>query len=347
MTTEKKMSAEEKALEMFATMMIEKIESINGDWKKPWFTNGTQWARNLSGREYNGMNAFMLMMLCDEKKYELPVFATFDRITSLNFDPSKKGAEARLKDKSGAPLPYVKVNKGEKSFPVILPLFRVVHAETHEVIKYDDYRQMTEEERKAFRVYPSMQIYHVFNVCQTNIAEARPELYMKLKSGSQHPAPVADDFSFAPLDAMIDGAWECPIRSVYGDDAYYSISKDEIVVPEKRQFKSGVSYYGNLLHEMAHSTGAECRLHRIKPASFGSNECAKEELVAEMTAALVASSCGMEKYIKEDSAVYLKSWLKSLKKDTSFIKTVLTDVKLASHFIKTRLDAAYSSSNVA
>lgn len=40
--------------------MIEKIESIRGDWKKPWFMEGAlQWPRNLSGREYNGMNAFM------------------------------------------------------------------------------------------------------------------------------------------------------------------------------------------------------------------------------------------------------------------------------------------------
>jgi len=41
-------------------MMIEKIESIQKDWHKPWFTEGVlQWPRNLSGREYNGMNALM------------------------------------------------------------------------------------------------------------------------------------------------------------------------------------------------------------------------------------------------------------------------------------------------
>ena len=42
------------------TLMIEKIESIRGDWEKPWFMEGAlQWPRNLSGREYNGMNALM------------------------------------------------------------------------------------------------------------------------------------------------------------------------------------------------------------------------------------------------------------------------------------------------
>lgn len=53
-------SSEDKALDLFAEMLIEKIESIRGDWRKPWFTEGAlQWPRNLSGREYNGMNAFM------------------------------------------------------------------------------------------------------------------------------------------------------------------------------------------------------------------------------------------------------------------------------------------------
>lgn len=31
-------SAQERALNLFAEMMIEKIESIQQDWKKPWFT---------------------------------------------------------------------------------------------------------------------------------------------------------------------------------------------------------------------------------------------------------------------------------------------------------------------
>ena len=51
-------SAEDKALDKFAELMIEKIESLkNSDsWKQPWFTEGSlRWPRNLSGREYNGM----------------------------------------------------------------------------------------------------------------------------------------------------------------------------------------------------------------------------------------------------------------------------------------------------
>ena len=46
-------SAEDKALDQFADLMIEKIQSIEKDWTKPWFTEGAlQWPKNLSGREY-------------------------------------------------------------------------------------------------------------------------------------------------------------------------------------------------------------------------------------------------------------------------------------------------------
>ena len=44
------------------TLMIERIKSLSSKdgWKKPWFTEGSlSWPKNLSGREYNGMNALM------------------------------------------------------------------------------------------------------------------------------------------------------------------------------------------------------------------------------------------------------------------------------------------------
>ena len=66
--------------------------------------------------------------------------------------------------------------------------------------------------------------------------------------------------------------WICPIKPIHGDNAYYSISKKEIVIPEKSQFKDGESFYSNLFHEMAHSTGAEDQLDRLKPTSFGKSE---------------------------------------------------------------------------
>lgn len=323
-------NSEEKALDLFAEMMIEKIESINEDWRKPWFTEGAlQWPRNLSGREYNGMNAFMLMLHCEKEGYKIPRFCTFDCVQRMN-KPGKDGQE----------LPRVSVLRGEKSFPVMLTTFTCIHKETKEKIKYDDYKNLSEDEKKEYNVYPRMQVFRVFNVQQTNLQEARPELWEKLEKENGRPEVKAgEQFDFEPVDRMIsENLWICPIRPMHQDSAYYSITKNEIVVPEKRQFKDGEAFYGTLFHEMTHSTGAKGVLDRLEPTAFGSKEYAREELVAELGSALVSQRYGMTKHIKEDSCAYLKSWLDSLKESPQFIKTTLMDVKKASSIITQKVD---------
>lgn len=337
-------SAEDRALERFGELMIKKIATLQKDWSQPWFTEGImKWPRNLSGREYNGLNALMLAFQCEQCGYELPVFCTFDRVASLNYNKKADGTRQPLLDESGERLPQVFIHKGEKSFPVFITTFTVVDKETKEKIKYDDFRKLSEEEKERYSVYPKLNVYNVFNVTQTNIKEARPELYDKLSSSLSLKRPAALDgekISFTPLDEMVEkGLWVCPIKPIHQNEAYYSISKDEIVIPEKAQFIDGESYYGTMLHEMVHSSGAESRLNRLKPAAFGSAEYAREELVAELGSALLASRYGMAKQIKEDSAAYLKSWLDRLKESPEFLKTTLFDVKRASSFISHHIDA--------
>lgn len=182
----------------------EKIESINEDWRKPWFTEGAlQWPRNLSGREYNGMNAFMLMLHCEKEGYKIPRFCTFDCVQRMN-KPGKDGQE----------LPRVSVLRGEKSFPVMLTTFTCIHKETKEKIKYDDYKNLSEDEKKEYNVYPRMQVFRVFNVQQTNLREARPELWEKLEKENGRPEVKAgEQFDFEPVDRMIsENLWICPIR---------------------------------------------------------------------------------------------------------------------------------------
>lgn len=339
-------SAEDRALERFADMLIEKMETLQGDWKKPWFTEGSmKWPKNMNGREYNGMNALMLMLQCEKNGYKIPVFCTFDRVSALNFDKDKQGARKPMVDENGEKLPLVSINKGEKSFPVFITTFTCIDKDSHEKIKYDDYKQMSNEEKKNIAVYPKLQVYNVFNIDQTNLKEARPELYAKLEEANKvATVEMKGDgrmIDFPAVDAMIEkNGWVCPIYPKHQDNAYFSISKDEIVVPEKSQFINGESFYSNLLHEMTHSTGTEERLNRFKQGNgFGSAEYSREELVAELSAALIASRYGMEKNVKEDSCAYLKSWLGSLKESPEFLKTTLLDVKRASSMITQRIDA--------
>lgn len=269
------------------------------------------------------------MLHCEKEGYKIPRFCTFDCVQRMN-KPGKDGQE----------LPRVSVLRGEKSFPVMLTTFTCIHKETKEKIKYDDYKNLSEDEKKEYNVYPRMQVFRVFNVQQTNLREARPELWEKLEKENGRPEVKAgEQFDFEPVDRMIsENLWICPIRPMHQDSAYYSITKNEIIVPEKRQFKDGEAFYGTLFHEMTHSTGAKGVLDRLEPTAFGSKEYAREELVAELGSALVSQRYGMTKHIKEDSCAYLKSWLDSLKESPQFIKTTLMDVKKASSLITQKVD---------
>ena len=337
-------SAADKALEKFTELMIEKIQTLQGDWKKPWFTPGvTQPPRNLSGRHYNGGNSLMLMLQAEKMGYDIPVWGTFDRITGLNYNRDRQGNVLLARDSFGNKLPQVSVNKGEKSFPVFLTTFTVVNQETKEKIPYDDYRNLSREEQAKYKVFPKLQVFNVFNVAaQTNLEMTRPELFEKLKAEAAGQIQHQGDLKSHPaIDMMIDeNLFLCPINQVKGDRAYYSPSRDEIVVPTREQFIDGEAFATNTLHECAHATGAESRLNRPDLGHpFGSEPYGREELTAELSAAVVASQYGLSKHVKDDSAKYLKSWLSSLHETPDFLKTVLANVRRCSTLITQRIEA--------
>lgn len=105
------------------------------------------------------------------------------------------------------------------------------------------------------------------------------------------------------------------------DRAYYSPSEDEIHLPSRAAFSSADEFYGTAMHEMAHWTGgSEERVPRRSGREFGDTAYAKEELVAELSAAMVLDELGIESAGDELShARYVKSWVKALKDDKSAI----------------------------
>ena len=158
----------------------------------------------------------LLMLLCEKNGYRLPVFCTFNRVIGMNYSVGKDGSRKPLVDVNGEKLPTVTVNKGEKSFPIFLTSFTVVNRETKDKIKYEDYRKLSEEEKKAYNVYPKLNVYNVFNVAQTNLEQVRPELYAKLAEQNRIMRPASFDgekFSFPAMDEIIKhGLWVCPIK---------------------------------------------------------------------------------------------------------------------------------------
>ena len=112
------------------------------------------------------------------------------------------------------------------------------------------------------------------------------------------------------------------LEYIMGDSAYYSPKKDLIHLPYKKQFKSAEAFSEVIAHESIHSTGHEKRLSRFdeSPASFGSVEYSKEELVAELGSAYLLNIFGIETTDSiKNNAAYIKGWLSVLENDTKMI----------------------------
>ena len=325
-------SAGQKAVDKFTEMMIARMEEMKaGDWKKGWIDGKAVFGmpQNISGRNYSGSNSFFLQMDAAMHGYRTPVYMTFLQI-------QKEGAH---------------VNKGATAMPVIYWDFTIQDKDGKRVSS-SDYRNMSKEEQKQYTVIPFLKAYNVFNVEQTNLEEVNKEKYDKLMA--RFTAPEIKDakgmYENAALDRLFERQeWVCPIQvDRQSSSAYYSPSRDRIVVPMKEQFnigttpeetyKDGMEYYSSALHEMAHSTGAPERLNRTKGDKFGDEKYAKEELVAELTAANVGYALGFDSRILDNNAAYLDSWISVLKENPKFIVSVMADVNKASAMVLEAVD---------
>ena len=94
-------------------------------------------------------------------------------------------------------------------------------------------------------------------------------------------------------------------------------------MPAPESFESPEAFYSVLFHELGHSTGHKSRLARegvTDPQRFGNHEYSKEELIAEMSASYLAAFAGIDtEPLVNNSAAYLASWLRVLRKDSRMV----------------------------
>jgi antirestriction protein ArdC len=157
------------------------------------------------------------------------------------------------------------------------------------------------------RTIPFLKAYNVFN---TDEIDGLPAQY-----GVVAPLVVLDDAArIAACDRWIAGTGANIVHG--GGRAFYQPSADLIRLPEFSSFDSACRYYSTAFHELAHWSGAEKRLDRLKGKIFGSPEYAFEELVAELSASYLCADLAVNGEPREDHAAYLASWLKALRDDS-------------------------------
>ena len=325
-------SSSDKAVEAFAAMIISRLEEVKAsEWKKGWIGgNGYQgMPQNMNGRTYSGTNSLFLFMHTAMNNYAAPIYLTFLQ-----------------KEKEG-----LRLNKGAKAMPVVYWDWNITDAEGKKV-SLTDYRSMSKEEREHCEARPFLRSFRVYNIDQTNMKEVNKEKYDKLVAQFQSPK-VADTqgmYKNAALDRMFEHQeWLCKIHcDKPSAGAFFNPTHDFIVIPQKEQFKigktesdiykDGMEYYSTALHEMTHSTGTAERLNRNMEGRYGDPKYAKEELVAELSAAMVGNTMGFDKRITDNSAAYIDGWLHTLREEPRFIMSVMADVNKASNLILEKID---------
>jgi antirestriction protein ArdC len=139
---------------------------------------------------------------------------------------------------------------------------------------------------------------------------------------------------------------EMPNRPAFeqSDKAWYAPGRDVVGMPSIGLFLSSEEYYSTFFHELTHATGHKSRLGRDgfeSVQSFGSESYSKEELVAEMGAAMLCGVTGIENRTLENSAAYLKTWIERLKSDSRLIVTAASAAQKAADYIlgKTQIES--------
>lgn len=242
---------------------------------------------------YQGVNILALWFNQQSKKYTSNKWATFKQ----------------WKEKG------VTVKKGEKGS-------RVIFYKT--LIKSEENDQGEKEDHKI----PMLRLYNVFNANQVEGFE-----------DEQSKIPESDQVERIALIDEFCAQTKADIRYCE-NEAYYNIQEDFINMPDTNQFfeSKNISatqhYYSTLLHELTHWTGAPKRLARLNASGSEKREdYAFEELIAELGAAFLCAKHEIKQTQPTNHALYIKSWLKNLNEDKTYIFKAAAQAAKATEFL--------------
>jgi antirestriction protein ArdC len=281
-----------------AARFIAALEKGVAPWRCTWSAKPAQ---GITGHVYSGINRFLLA-LHNAARFECPFFLTFHRALELGGN----------------------VKKGEHGCPI---LYAKTYTRAEEVTNENGETEMRITPRRVFTGYT------VFNLeqCEGISKDALPKA---AREESTRPALVMPDEIRAAGEAVWNGYKDAPTRlPERGSEAFYRPDTDEIQMPRMETFESGEAYYSTLFHEMIHSTGAKKRLDRQIRNTFGSYTYGREELIAEMGAAIIGQHTGIAPKVFDNSAAYFASWIKTIQEDPGILLAAAGAAQKAADYI--------------
>lgn len=225
-------------------------------------------------------------------------------INTMLLEPGEYATFKQISDAGG------KVKKGAKS----------------EIIVFWKWLEKEDKETGKVEKIPMLKYYRVFDI--NNQVEGLE---------SKREEITFDHDPIAAAEEIIKGYINCPDYTFQPGSAFYKPFLDIVNVPPMKDFKNIEEFYCTFFHEIVHSTGHKSRLNRSgiteTVASFGSETYSKEELVAEMGAAMMCGVAKIDNSTIENSASYISSWLRSLKNDMRLVVTAAAQAQKATDYI--------------
>jgi len=254
-------------------------------WRKPWNVENADPVSLASGKQYRGVNVFMLETSAAMSGYRSRYWVTFKQAL-------ERGGNVR---------------KGEQSTPVVFWKILDKHGDR----KGSDGDEDDGSEPNGRKI-PILKHFNLFNVEQCEGIE-----YPTPKPATERPFdPIA------ACEQIVQTMPRPPTIQHRGNRACYMPLRDEVHMPPREQFIGAEEYYSTLFHELVHATGHESRLNRTeiaKPSGFGSDPYAREELVAEMGATFLCGRAHIEQETLANSAAYIQNWIGKLRSDPKLV----------------------------
>lgn len=229
-------------------------------------------------------------------------------INLLLLDSGEYATYKQIQDAGGS------VKKGEKGrFVVFWKMLEVVGED--------------QENKDNKKLIPLLRYYKVFKVGEQT--EGIKPKRIEKKESEINPIEQAE--------AIIKGYNNPPTFTDKSKAAYYRWIDDVVNVPPVKDFDNIHHYYSVFFHELVHSTGHKDRLSRsgvVDYNGFGTERYSKEELIAEIGAAMLCGLTEIENYTLDNNVAYIKSWLSALENDNTLIVQAAQHAQKAADYIQ-------------
>lgn len=277
--------------------LVEQLQNNPNKWHNS-FINKNMPTNAVTGKHYNSTNFFNLNWVANSNNYAQNLWASY-------LDWHKIGA-------------------------------KIIKGETHKakVLYYGTFKKENEKTNKE-DVIPFLKATPVFNIAQVDLSECK----IKFDNSDN----VNKVISIQEIDNFVN---DTGVEIKHSNDGrcYYAKTTDYIHMTNKENFiktsygDETSNYYSVLFHELIHSTGHNQRLDRFKDndKKFKDNaqqSYAFEELIAECGAIMLCQKFNLEKTIRVDHALYIKSWIQALKNDVKFLTSSLTRAYKATDYL--------------